>query len=250
MTPPDDDAGQGGLANGNAQLVPLSGGSGGGGGGPDAQGPDGHRGGGGGGGGGTLLIYATGSVNITGTLTAAGGNGGNGYASGEDSAGGGGGSGGAVFLQSGSVTASGTLTTAGGTGGTSTGNAAGGNGGTGRIRIDGLGTGATVPGTAGSKFIGPVIDTLVGTTGKGRGDGGSTITLYVYDQTGAQVSGSPYTTSASSSSGTVGTWTVSAVTFPSGTAYLAVKQTSGSVQVFGPGRASKGLHLINWREVY
>jgi hypothetical protein len=201
-----------------------------------------------------MLLYATGSVNITGTLTAAGGNGGNGYTSGENSAGGGGGGGGAIVLQAGTLTASGTLTTAGGTGGTSTGNAAGGNGGTGRIRMDGLATGSTVPGTAGSKFIGPVIDKLVGTNVTGRADGGATVTLYVYyqlpDGTAAQVSGSPYTTSASGSSGTVGTWTVSAVTFPSGTAYLAVKQTSGSVAVFGPGRASKGLHLINWREVY
>jgi hypothetical protein len=250
VTPPDDDAGQGGLVNSNAQLVPLSGGSGGGGGGPDSQGPAGHRGGGGGGGGGAILLYATGSVNITGTLTAAGGNGGNGYTSGENSAGGGGGGGGAILLQSGSVTASGTLTTAAGTGGTSTGNSAGGAGGTGRIRIDGLGAGATVPGTAGSKFIGPVIDKLVGTNVSGRADGGTTVTLYVYDQTGAQVSGSPYSTSASGSSGTVGTWTVNNVTFPSGTGYLAVKQSSGSTAVFGPGRPTKGLHLINWREVY
>jgi hypothetical protein len=107
-----------------------------------------------------------------------------------------------------------------------------------------------VPGTAGSKFIGPVIDTLVDTTVKGRANGGSTVTLYVYDSTGAQVSGSPYTTSASGSSGSVGTWTISNVTFPSGTGFLAVKQTSGSAEVLGPGRATRGLHLTNWREVY
>jgi hypothetical protein len=116
--------------------------------------------------------------------------------------------------------------------------------------MDGLSAGSSVPGTAGSKLIGPVIDTLVDTTVKGRADGGSTVTLYVYDSTGAQVSGSPYSTSASGSSGTVGTWTIDNVTFPSGTGFLAVKQTSGSAQVFGPGRATKGLHLINWREVY
>ncbi|MGH7408186.1 MAG: DUF2341 domain-containing protein [Candidatus Methylomirabilales bacterium] len=247
----DADAGYGGSVNGSAQLVPLTGGSGGAGGAPDTTITSVHRGGGGGGGGGAALICATGSVTVSGTITAAGGNGGNGYTSGADgSGGGGGGSGGAILLQSGTVTATGTLTTAAGTGGTSTGTAAGGAGGTGRIRIDGLAASATVPGTAGSKFIGPVIDTLVDRTVKGRADGGATVTLYVYDQTGAQVSGSPYTTSASGSSGTVGTWTISNVTFPSGTAYLAVKQTSGSVQVFGPGRASKGLHLINWREVY
>jgi hypothetical protein len=108
----------------------------------------------------------------------------------------------------------------------------------------------SVPGTAGSKFIGPMIDTLVDTTVKGRADGGSTVTLYVYDSTGAQVTGSPYTTTASGSSGSVGTWTISNVTFPSGTNYLAVKQSSGSYAVLGPGRATKGIHLINWREKY
>ncbi len=85
----------------------------------------------------------------------------------------------------------------------------------------------------------------------GRADGGSTITLYVYDDTGTQVTGSPHTTSASGSTGTVGTWSISSVTFPAGVGYLAVKQsTTGSVEVFGPGRATKGVHLINWREVY
>jgi hypothetical protein len=148
------------------------------------------------------------------------------------------------------VTTSGTLTTAGGSAGTSTGNAAGGAGGTGRIRIDGLTSGSSVPGTAGSKFIGPVIDTLVDTTVKGRADGGATVMLYVYDSTGAQVGGSPYSTSASGGSGTVGTWTINNVTFPSGTGYMAVKQTSGSAQVLGPGRATKGLQIIHWREVY
>ena len=115
-----------------------------------------------------------------------------------------------------------------------------------------MATGGTVPGTAGSKFIGPVIDTLVGTTVTGRAEGGSTVTLYVYDSTGAQVSGSPYTTTATGSSGAARAWNISSVTFPSGTGFLAVKQStsSGTVQVFGPGRATKGLHLTNWREVY
>ncbi|MGH7425268.1 MAG: hypothetical protein ACREJP_03780 [Candidatus Methylomirabilales bacterium] len=213
-----------------------------------------NRGGGGGGGGGAIQIYATGSVTVSGTITAAGGNGGNGYTLGGDGSGaGGGGSGGAILLQSGNAAASGTLTTAGGAAGTSNGSAAGGAGGTGRIRIDGLATGttiSTIAGTAGSRFIGPVIDTLVDTTVKGRADGGSTVTLYVYDGTGAQVSGSPYITSASGSSNTVGTWTISNVTFPSGIGFLAVKQTTGSAQVLGPGRATRGLHLTNWREVY
>ena len=241
----DVDAGYGGGVTGNAQLVPLAGGSGGGGGAPDLDIASVHRGGGGGGGGGAVLIYATGSVTLTGTITAQGGNGGNGG----DGSGGGGGSGGAVLIQSGTVTTTGTLTTAGGTGGTGP---AGGAGGSGRIRIDGLASGvniSTILGTADSRFIGPVIDTLVDQTVKGRADGGSSITLYVYNDTGAQV-GSPYTTSASGSTGTVGTWSVPNVTFPSGVGYLAVKQSSGSYAVFGPGRATKGLHLINWREVY
>ncbi|MGH7378162.1 MAG: hypothetical protein ACREKK_12165 [Candidatus Methylomirabilales bacterium] len=249
MNATEGDAGFGGAVNGNAGLVPLMGGSGGAGGGPDVNITSANRGGGGGGGGGAVLIYATGSVTVSGTITAIGGNGGNGYTSGaEGSGGGGGGSGGAILLQSGTVTASGTLTTAGGSAGTSSGNAAGGVGGAGRTRIDGLSSGSTVPGTAGSKFIGPVIDTLVDTTVKGRADGGSTLTLYVYDSTGTQVD--ERFTSASGSSGTVGTWTVTGVTFPSGTGYLAIKQSSGSTAVLGPGRATKGLHLINWREVY
>jgi len=150
------------------------------------------------------------------------------------------------------VTASGTFTTAAGSAGTSTGNASGGAGSTGRIRIDGLATGGTVPGTAGSKFIGPVIDTIVDRTVKGRADGGSTVTLYVYDSTGAQVSGSPYTDTAGAGSGAARAWNVPNVIFPSGTGYLVVKQStsSGTVQVFGPGRATKGVYLTNWREVY
>jgi hypothetical protein len=250
--PDTTDGGFGGNATGNQQLVPLAGGSGGGGGGPDVDITSAHRGGGGGGGGGAVLIYATGSVNVSGTITAAGGNGASGYTSGGDgSGGGGGGSGGAIFLQSSQVTSSTNLLAGGGSAGTSAGTAAGGAGGFGRIRIDGLAAGATVPGTSGaSKFIGPVIDTLVDTTVKGRADGGSTVTLYVYDQTGVQVTGSPYSTSASGSSGTVGTWTINGVTFPSGTGYLAVKQSSGSYAVLGPGRATKGLQIINWREVY
>ncbi|MEE8060684.1 MAG: DUF2341 domain-containing protein [Gemmatimonadales bacterium] len=243
-----DDFGQGGLVNANAALVALSGGSGGGGGAPDQDGPAGHRGGGGGGGGGAILIYATGSINVTGTITAGGGKGGNGI---NGSGGGGGGSGGAILLQSDDVTASGTVTTAGGTGGTSTGTAGGGNGGSGRIRIDGLASGGTVPGSAGSENIGPVIDTLEGTTVTGRADGVSDITLYVYDENGNQVTGSPYTAVTSGGSGTMGTWSISNVTFPSGIAYLAVKQgTSGNVEVFGLGRATRGIHLIYWREVY
>ncbi|MGH7535154.1 MAG: hypothetical protein ACREMG_06175, partial [Gemmatimonadales bacterium] len=189
-----------------------------------------------------LLIYATGSVTVSGTITADGGKGGDGSGG---SGGGGGGSGSAILLQAGKVTTSSNLTTLGGAAGGS-GSAAGGAGGTGRIRIDGLDIGATVPGTAWSKFIGPVLNTLVGTNVTGRADGGATVTLYVYyqlpDGTSAQVTGSPYTASASGSSGTVGTWTISNVTFPSGTGYLAVKQSSGTYAVFGPGRPTKGLH--------
>ena len=108
-----------------------------------------------------------------------------------------------------------------------------------------------MPGSAGSENIGPVIDTLEGTTVTGRADGVSDITLYVYDENGNQVTGSPYTAVTSGGSGTVGTWSISNVTFPSGIAYLAVKQgTSGNVEAFGLGRATRGIHLIYWREVY
>lgn len=140
----------------------------------------------------------------------------------------------------------------GGTGGTSTGNDTGGDGATGRIRIDGLVAGTTVPGAAGSTFIGPVIDTLVSTTVTGRADGGSTVTLYVLDHSGNPVGASPYTAATSGTPGTVGAWSISSVTFPLGTGYLATKQSTsaGTVQVFGRGRATRGVHLIHWREVY
>ena len=62
--------GTGGSAYGTATLLPLIGGSGGGGGGA----PFGSTGGGGGGGGGALLIASNGTINLTGTIFARGGN--------------------------------------------------------------------------------------------------------------------------------------------------------------------------------
>jgi hypothetical protein len=92
----------------------------------------------GGGGGGALHIVARGSITVTGTITANGGDGGN--ATGLAGAGGGG-AGGAIWLQSAqAVINNGIIRAAGGSGGTNTsasprgGN--GGAGGSGRIRID------------------------------------------------------------------------------------------------------------------
>lgn len=83
----------GGPAYGSETLLPLVGGSGGGGGAGGSQ----FRGSGGGGGGGALLIAATGTVDVTGSITA------NGAAAGsvagvDHGAGGGGGSGGAIRI--------------------------------------------------------------------------------------------------------------------------------------------------------
>lgn len=80
----------GGAPYGNAPLNPLVGGSGGGGG---ASG-DRFRGSGGGGGGGALLLAATGTVNLTGRISARGGTSGNSDPDGDVAAGGAGGSGG------------------------------------------------------------------------------------------------------------------------------------------------------------
>ncbi len=67
---PPDCGTAGGPSYGNPQLIPLLGGSGGGGG---AQPIGGPRGSGGGGGGGAILIAASGTLTLTGTISAAGG---------------------------------------------------------------------------------------------------------------------------------------------------------------------------------
>ncbi len=120
----------GGGAYGTPTLLPLVGGSGGGGGGA----PFGHTGSGGGGGGGDFLIASSGTITLTGTLLARGGNG-------ATSAGcctpgsGGGGSGGAIRLVATTITGSGgSINVAGGSGGSQ--GSSGGNGSIGRIRIE------------------------------------------------------------------------------------------------------------------
>ncbi|HEY3414221.1 MAG TPA: hypothetical protein VGM51_14370 [Armatimonadota bacterium] len=91
-----------GVAYGTAQVVPLIGGSGGG----------GSNGVGGGAGGGAILIAATGTITINGSIRANGGNGGNYGGAGNQS---GSGSGGAIRLVADTVAGTGTINTLGGT---------------------------------------------------------------------------------------------------------------------------------------
>lgn len=108
--------GIGGGSYGSALLAPLVGGSGGGGGG-GAFGLNGLAGSGGGGGGGAILIASSGTVNVTGSILAHGGNSGN-TAINSDVTGlngsGGGGSGGAIRIVAAAVIGSGTLNVSGG----------------------------------------------------------------------------------------------------------------------------------------
>jgi hypothetical protein len=115
-----------GAPYGNAELLPLIGGSGGGGG--DA--PLGSTSAGGGGGGGAILIASSGTITLTGTISARGGSGGGGNNPG------GGGSGGAIRLVATTITgAGGTLDVRGGSGNSGIGIASGG-GSVGRLRLE------------------------------------------------------------------------------------------------------------------
>jgi hypothetical protein len=123
----------GGAAYGNDYLLPLLGGSGGGGG----VGFTAYRGTGGGGGGGAILIAASGTINVVGSISANGG--GSGSAGGTNSGStGGGGSGGAIRLVATAITGNGTISATGGTAGDSTWQywLRGGNGAAGRIRLE------------------------------------------------------------------------------------------------------------------
>lgn len=123
----------GGPAYGASQLLPLIGGSGGGGG----SGNGGFGGSGGGGGGGAILIASSGTLNITGTITANGGA--SGIASGVGvGATGGGGSGGAIRLMATTIAGNGALNAvgSGANGNTNSSCYNGGGGGTGRIRLE------------------------------------------------------------------------------------------------------------------
>lgn len=117
------------LLYGNDILIPLIGGSGGTGGGSTTSTsaiscPNGCNGGGGGGGGGAILIASSGTITITGTLSATGGNGGTGYIPG------GNGSGGGIRLIANTLSITGSVLAVGGT------NSHNYRGGEGRIRFE------------------------------------------------------------------------------------------------------------------
>lgn len=134
---------------GSNSMLPLVGGSGGGGG---AGGLNGWSlpGSGGGGGGGAVMLVAAGSVSLTGTVNARGGNGGainNGdcnYTYRDSGGAGGGGSGGAVRILTPAFSGSGSINVGGGTGGCRSGNGtayvdnsnSGGHGSVGRSSIE------------------------------------------------------------------------------------------------------------------
>ncbi len=109
--------GAGGSTYGNANLIPLIGGSGGGG----SAGSSTASGSGGGGGGGAILIASSGTITVTGTISA---NGGDGYSNA------GGGSGGAIRLIANTIEGDGTISARGGD--LSVNN----KGGSGRIRLE------------------------------------------------------------------------------------------------------------------
>lgn len=118
--------GQAGLRFGTVTIIPLIGGSGGGGGASVSN----NRGGAAGGGGGGILIASSGSITITGNISARGGFGAIG------NAGGGGGSGGAIRLIANTVSGNGNLNASGGGGGGANVSFGGGAGGQGYIRIE------------------------------------------------------------------------------------------------------------------
>jgi hypothetical protein len=120
---------QGGLAYGDARLLPLIGGSGGGGG---AVPLFGLTAGGGGGGGGALLVAASGTITLNGSIAATGGLGG---ASGFGGPSGGSGSGGAIRVVATTLAGTGTIDVAGGPGASP-----------GRIRIEAFTNTATLNG--------------------------------------------------------------------------------------------------------
>lgn len=137
----DAPGGGGGTAYGNERVLPLIGGSGGAGGG----GTNTYVGGAGGGGGGSIVIASSGTINVTGTITANGGSGANGeyyhsWCGSYRGGGGGGGSGGSIRLIANTISGNGTINATGGGGGTGYGgscyNSYGGGGSSGRIRLE------------------------------------------------------------------------------------------------------------------
>lgn len=127
--------GAGGGAYGNVNLLPMIGGSGGGGG----CGTISYVGSSGGGGGGAIVIATSGTINVTGSITANGGAGASyGWCCYTYNGAGGGGSGGAIRLLANIIKGEGTISANGGSGGTGgyAGYGNGGNGGAGRIRLE------------------------------------------------------------------------------------------------------------------
>ncbi len=179
--------GVGGSGYGSIILLPLIGGSGGGGG--DAGSI--FRGSGGGGGGGALLIAASGTVTITGSISANGGN--SGTSSGAaDIPTGGGGSGGAIRIVATQITGNGSINAAGGQAGlpptTNQCYFVGGNGSPGRIRLEAeiyTRTAGTTPsftfGTPSSVFVAGLptlrIDSVAGVQAPAEPTGNADIVL-------------------------------------------------------------------------
>lgn len=139
--------GTGGPAYGSSLIQPLIGGSGGAGG----AGGSNFEGTGGGGGGGAILIASSGTVNVTGSVLATGGKGGD-FNCGERAGSGGGGSGGSIRIVATTISGNGTISAnqaARGTNSASSGyNDEGGYGAFGRVRLEGetiTRTAATTP---------------------------------------------------------------------------------------------------------
>ncbi len=132
--------GFGGPGYGSITMLPLIGGSGGGGGAGSISGL-GAPGSGGGGGGGALLLVSSGSVELTGSVQAKGGNSGYNYGTNcngatEYGGTGGGGSGGAVRIIASAFTGNGTINVAGGTAACANNWFQGGNGAPGRSSVE------------------------------------------------------------------------------------------------------------------
>jgi len=232
--------GDGGLISGNTQLVPFSGGSGGGGGSPDDNNSNARAGGGAAGGAGAVVIYAEGILEVSGTLEASGGIGGDHNAVSNGGGGGGGGSGGAVILQSSNVTTSvGTWNAVGGAGGDGQGAADGGTGGDGRIRVDGLPQGiAAIEGTingAPIPFVGPAI-TVANTTGViGTAAAGADIEAKIWN-------GTHFNSFTTTADGVTGDYALSVTYYPGANYITVIQNTTGDTESVMSSAALWTLH--------
>jgi hypothetical protein len=128
--------GSGGGSYGNTKILPMIGGSGGGGGAGSTNSTSKNSGGSGGGGGGAILIASSGTITVTGSVTANGGSGAKSGNTGTYAGDGGGGSAGAIKLMANTITGEGTISANGGAGGNNINGIDGGAGGAGRIRFE------------------------------------------------------------------------------------------------------------------